>query len=194
MSRLTHCFLVAFLTSCSPLASSFPDHPVSQLLKKLQCAVYNRLYPIISKHAADSKTGLGCPSLSLDTNGLLAPGSRRLRASQSLYCMFTLPEPVRLNQESSPAGFPTPLPHPGPLDKETEGSSTGSPSPLVDVTPSLLDKDSSFEDLEHLLAAPDTWARGPGGLPGSQTPGKKPVTLPVEAGIKEGMEDAVKEG
>ncbi|XP_074142251.1 VPS9 domain-containing protein 1 isoform X1 [Sminthopsis crassicaudata] len=153
---------------------SFPDHPVSQLLKKLQCAVYNRLYPIISKHAADSKTSLGCPSLSLDTEGLLAPGSRRLRASQSLYCMFTHPEPVRLNQENSPAALPTPLPPPGPPDKETEGSSAGSPSP------GLLDKDSSFEDLEHLLAAPDTWARGPGGLTGSQTPGKKPLTLPEQ--------------
>ncbi|XP_027702060.1 VPS9 domain-containing protein 1 [Vombatus ursinus] len=171
---------------------SFPDHPVSQLLKKLQCAIYNRLYPIISKHAADSKTGLGCPPLSLDTNGLLAPGSRRLRASQSLYCMFTLPEPVRLNQESSPAGLPTPLPHPGPPDKETEGSSTGSPSPLVDVTPGLLDKDSSFEDLEHLLAAPDTWARGPGGLTGSQTPGKKPVTLPEQLkSIVKDVHDAI---
>ncbi|XP_044515317.1 VPS9 domain-containing protein 1 [Gracilinanus agilis] len=160
---------------------SFPDHPVSQLLKKLQCAVYNRLYPIISKHATtDSKTSLGFPSLSLDADGLLAPGSRRLRASQSLYCMFTLPEPIRLSQENSPAGLPTPLPHPGPLDKETEGSPAGSPSPLVEVTPSLLDKDNSFEDLEHLLAAPDTWARGPGGLTGSQPPGKKPVTLPEQ--------------
>ncbi|XP_043839669.1 VPS9 domain-containing protein 1 isoform X2 [Dromiciops gliroides] len=159
---------------------SFPDHPVSQLLKKLQCAVYNRLYPVISKHAADSKTSLGCPSLSLGTDGLLAPGSRRLRASQSLHCMFTLPEPVRLTQESSPAGLPSPLPHPCPPDREMESSSTGSPSPLLDIAPGLLDKDSSFEDLEHLLAAPDPWARAPGGLAGAQTPGKKPTTLPEQ--------------
>ncbi|KQK80136.1 VPS9 domain-containing protein 1 [Amazona aestiva] len=56
--------VVSGLFSC---LLSFPEHPIAQLLRQLQCAVYARG--------------------SLPTE----PGGRRLRASRSLHCMFSTP-------------------------------------------------------------------------------------------------------
>ena len=55
--------------------------------------MYRALYPIVSKGAAP-----GCCSLPPDADGLLAPGSRRLRPSQSLYCMPSPQVQVRLRR------------------------------------------------------------------------------------------------
>uniref|UniRef100_A0A2K6GD23 VPS9 domain containing 1 n=1 Tax=Propithecus coquereli TaxID=379532 RepID=A0A2K6GD23_PROCO len=142
---------------------SLPDHPISQLLKKLQCAVYSTLYPVVSRAASSAAPAPGCCSLPPDTDRLLAPGSRRLRSSQSLYCMVSPPEPSTAPrpQDGSPAPPTTPPLSPG-----------GPPSPLGDASSHLPDKDSSFEDLEQFLATSERWGRGLGGQPEPQTPGQ----------------------
>ena len=152
---------------------SVPDHPISQLLKKLQCAVYRALYPIVSKGAAP-----GCCSLPPDADGLLAPGSRRLRPSQSLYCM---PSPL----EPSPA----PRPLDGPCASPPRpGSPAGPPSHQ------LLGKDSSFEDLEQFLAPPERRGRGPGERPEPQIPGlRKEPMLEQLKGTVQDIHDAIGE-
>ncbi|XP_019834900.2 VPS9 domain-containing protein 1 isoform X3 [Bos indicus] len=162
---------LSLVTSLVSHLLSVPDHPISQLLKKLQCAVYRALYPIVSKGAAP-----GCCSLPPDADGLLAPGSRRLRPSQSLYCM---PSPL----EPSPA----PKPPDGPCASPPRpGSPAGPPSPQ------LLGKDSSFEDLEQFLATPESRGRGPGERPEPQTPGvrKEPVLEQLKGTVQD-IHDAI---
>ncbi|XP_055001182.1 VPS9 domain-containing protein 1 isoform X2 [Sorex araneus] len=136
---------------------SVPDHPISQLLRRLQCAVYRSLYPMVS-----------C-SLPPDTRGLRAPASRRLRPSQSLYCMLSPPEPT----DETPASPPAALLQPGP----TDSGSSGAPSPLVESSSRPPDKDSSFEDLEQLLTASEQLGGQPGVQPESLTTGvsKEPL-------------------
>uniref|UniRef100_A0A8C5U7N1 VPS9 domain containing 1 n=1 Tax=Malurus cyaneus samueli TaxID=2593467 RepID=A0A8C5U7N1_9PASS len=104
---------------------SCPEHPITQLLRRLQCAVYARLYPAVSRGPADASP----------------PGGRRLRASRSLHCMFSVPEhgPAALRHSRSS----TPL------------ADGGAPGPAeTPQTP----RESSFEDLERFLASPEGWA------------------------------------
>ncbi|XP_057390991.1 VPS9 domain-containing protein 1 isoform X2 [Balaenoptera acutorostrata] len=182
---------LSLVTSLVSHLLSVPDHPISQLLKKLQCAVYRALYPIVSRGAASA---LGCRSLPPDADGLLAPGSRRLRPSQSLYCMPSPPEP-------SPAPRPTdgtsasasiPPPHPGNPDREADGSPAGPPSPLADTSSDLPGKDSSFGDLEQFLATPERRGRGPGGRPEPQPPGvtKEPLLEQLKGTVQD-IHDAI---
>ncbi|XP_070244618.1 VPS9 domain-containing protein 1 isoform X3 [Bos mutus] len=162
---------LSLVTSLVSHLLSVPDHPISQLLKKLQCAVYRALYPIVSKGATP-----GCCSLPPDADGLLAPGSRRLRPSQSLYCMPSLLEPS-----------PAPKPPDGPCASPPRpGSPAGPPSPQ------LLGKDSSFEDLEQFLATPESRGRGPGERPEPQTPGvrKEPVLEQLKGTVQD-IHDAI---
>ncbi|XP_052511824.1 VPS9 domain-containing protein 1 isoform X1 [Budorcas taxicolor] len=162
---------LSLVTSLVSHLLSVPDHPISQLLKKLQCAVYRALYPIVSKGAAP-----GCCSLPPDADGLLAPGSRRLRPSQSLYCM---PSPL----EPSPA----PRPPEGPCASPPRPGSPAGPS-----SPQLLGKDSSFEDLEQFLAPPERRGRGPGERPEPQTPGvRKEPMLEQLKGTVQDIHDAI---
>ncbi|XP_066098546.1 VPS9 domain-containing protein 1 isoform X2 [Saccopteryx bilineata] len=144
---------------------SVPDHPISQLLKKLQCAVYRALYPVVSRGTV-AASAPGCCSLPPDADGLLAPGSRRLRPSQSLYCMLSPPEPSLAPRppEGPPASPPTPPLQPGPPDRGLDSSPKGPSSPLAG-------KDSSFEDLEQFLATSERWGPGPGGWPEPPTSG-----------------------
>lgn len=143
---------------------SLPDHPISQLLKKLQCAVYSALYPIVSRAAISAAPVPGCCSLPPEANGLLPPGSRRLRSSQSLYCMLSPSEPsVAPRPLDGPPSTPSvPTLHSGSLDREADGSPAGPSSPLVEASSHLPDKDSSFEDLEQFVAISEP-----------QTPGAK---------------------
>lgn len=143
---------------------SLPDHPISQLLKKLQCAVYSALYPVVSRAAICAVPAPGSCSLPPEANGLLAPGSRRLRSSQSLYCMLSPSEPSAAPRAlDGPPSIPSiPTLHSGTLDREADGSPAGPSSPLVGALPHLPDKDSSFEDLEQFLAMSEP-----------QTPGAK---------------------
>uniref|UniRef100_A0A8C3YIW3 VPS9 domain containing 1 n=1 Tax=Catagonus wagneri TaxID=51154 RepID=A0A8C3YIW3_9CETA len=135
---------LSLVTSLVSHLLSVPDHPISQLLKKLQCAVYRALYPIVSRGAGAAASAPGCRSLPPDTDGLLAPGSRRLRPSQSLYCM---PSPA----EPSPAPQAPDGPPDSPPNRGADSSPAGPPSPLADASPCLPGKDSSFEDLEQFL-------------------------------------------
>lgn len=143
---------------------SLPDHPISQLLKKLQCAVYSALYPVVSRAAVSAVPAPGSCSLPPEANGLLAPGSRRLRSSQSLYCMLCPPEPSTAPRalDGPPPTPSVPTLHSEALDREADGSPAGPSSPLLDALSHLPDKDSSFEDLEQFLA-----------LSEPQTPGAK---------------------
>ncbi|XP_011377431.1 VPS9 domain-containing protein 1 [Pteropus vampyrus] len=171
---------LSLVTSLVSHLLSVPEHPVTQLLKRLQCAVYQALYPIVSRGAA-AASAPGCCSLPPDADGLLAPGSRRLRPSQSLYCMLCPPEPSLGPRplDGPPADPPTsPLP-PGPLERGADSSPKGPPSPLVG-------KDSSFEDLEQFLATSERWGRGPGGLPEPTTPGlKEPLLEQLRSTVKD---------
>ncbi|XP_053905091.1 VPS9 domain-containing protein 1 isoform X2 [Malaclemys terrapin pileata] len=133
---------------------SFPEHPIAQLLKMLQHVIYSRLYPIVSQNLADlstaSRTSRGFSSLSLDAEGLLtpAPGGQKLRSSQSLYCMASVQEnKVNLRHSLST----TPLSE----DLGTESS------PQEEAPAHLANRESSFEDLERFLAAPESWPTGP---------------------------------
>ncbi|NXE70816.1 VP9D1 protein, partial [Calcarius ornatus] len=132
--------VVSGLFSC---LLSCPEHPISQLLRRLQCAVYARLYPAVSRGPADASPA--SPSalsfLSLDAGGSslpAEPGGRRLRASRSLHCMFSVPEhgPAALRHSRSS----TPL------------ADSGAPGPAEPP------RESSFEDLERFLASPEGWA------------------------------------
>nr|XP_048293471.1 VPS9 domain-containing protein 1 isoform X3 [Myodes glareolus] len=155
---------LSVVTSLVSHLLSLPDHPISQLLKKLQCAVYSALYPIVSRAAISAAPAPGCCSLPPEANGLLPPGSRRLRSSQSLYCMLSPSEPsVAPRPLDGPPSTPSvPTLHSGSLDREADGSPAGPSSPLVEASSHLPDKDSSFEDLEQFVAISEP-----------QTPGAK---------------------
>lgn len=89
----------------------------------------------------------GLAFLSLDAGGPLPaePGGRRLRASRSLHCMFSVPEhgPAELRHSLSSA----PL-----ADSSTDAPGTeGKPQ---------APRESSFEDLERFLASPEDWPLG----------------------------------
>ncbi|NWR26979.1 VP9D1 protein, partial [Tachuris rubrigastra] len=150
--------VVSGLFSC--LLSS-PEHPISQLLRQLQCMVYTRLYPAISQGPADASPASpsGLSFLSLDMGGAggsslpTEPGGRRLRTSRSLHCMFSVPEhgPAALRHSQSSI----------PLADGSAPGPAGAPE-----TP----RESSFEDLERFLASPEGWvpAEPPAG-PGQDT-------------------------
>ncbi|XP_032140659.1 VPS9 domain-containing protein 1 isoform X5 [Sapajus apella] len=141
---------LSLVTSLLSHLLSLPDHPIAQLLRRLQCAVYSTLYPAVSRAAAPAP---GCCPPTPN------PGSRRLRPSQSLHCMLSPSEPSTAPQpQDSP---PTPSLHP---------RAAGPPSPVGDITSGLPDKDSSFEDLEQFLrtSEPQGRGRGHGGQPEPQ--------------------------
>ncbi|XP_053411945.1 VPS9 domain-containing protein 1 isoform X2 [Nycticebus coucang] len=180
---------LSLVTSLVSHLLRLPDHPISQLLKKLQCAVYSTLYPVVSSTSTSAASAPGCCSLPPDTDQLLAPGSRKLRSSQSLYCVLSPPEASTTlrPQDSCPAAPTTPPLHPDPLDRGTEGSSRGPPSPLMDASSHLPDKDSSFEDLEQFLATSERWGQGLGGQPEPQTPGlqQDPLLKQLKSAVKD---------
>ncbi|XP_029821397.1 LOW QUALITY PROTEIN: VPS9 domain-containing protein 1 [Manacus vitellinus] len=138
--------VVSGLFSC---LLSFPKQPSSSSCVRLQCTVYARLYPAVSQGPTDASPASpsGLSFLSLDVGGAggsslpAEPGGRRLRASRSLHCMFSVPEhgPAALRHSQSS----TPLADAGTLGP------AGAPQ-----TP----RESSFEDLERFLASPEGWA------------------------------------
>ncbi|XP_021526676.1 VPS9 domain-containing protein 1 [Aotus nancymaae] len=133
---------LSLVTSLLSHLLSLPDHPIAQLLRRLQCAVYSTLYPAVSR-AATPAPGCCPPTPN--------PGSRRLRPSQSLHCMLSPCEPSTAPRpQDSP---PTPPLHPGPA---------GPASPVGDIASGLPDKDSSFEDLEQFLGTSERQGRGRG--------------------------------
>ncbi|XP_047566050.1 VPS9 domain-containing protein 1 isoform X4 [Lutra lutra] len=173
---------------------SIPDHPISQLLKKLQCAVYQTLYPLVSRAAVGTASTPGCCSLPPDADGLLAPGSRRLRPSHSLYCMLSPaePSPAPRPPEGTHASPPVPPPHAGAPDRGPDSSPAGPSSPLAHSWTGVQGKDSSFEDLEHFLATSEGWGRGRGWPPEPQTTGvkKEPLQEQLKSTVKD-IHDAI---
>ncbi|XP_054311451.1 VPS9 domain-containing protein 1 isoform X4 [Pongo pygmaeus] len=139
---------LSLVTSLVSHLLSLPDHPIAQLLRRLQCSVYSALYPAVSRTATPAP---GCCPPTAN------PGSRRLRPSQSLHCMLSPPESSAAPRpQDSP---PTPPLQPGPV---------GSPSPLGDAASGLPDKDSSFEDLEQFLGTSERQGRDRGVQPEPQ--------------------------
>uniref|UniRef100_A0A8C9J9S3 VPS9 domain containing 1 n=1 Tax=Piliocolobus tephrosceles TaxID=591936 RepID=A0A8C9J9S3_9PRIM len=139
---------LSLVTSLVSHLLSLPDHPIAQLLRRLQCAVYSALYPAVSRAAAPAP---GCCPPTPN------PGSRRLRSSQSLHCMLSPPEPSAAPRPQDCP--PTPPLQPGPV---------GPPSPLGDTASGLPDKDSSFEDLEQFLGTSERQGQGRGVQPEPQ--------------------------
>ncbi|XP_030154885.1 VPS9 domain-containing protein 1 isoform X5 [Lynx canadensis] len=180
---------LSLVTSLVSHLLSVPDHPISQLLKKLQCAVYRALYPVVSRGAAGAASAPGCCSLSPDADGLRAPGSRRLRPSQSLYCVLSPAEPGPAPRPpDGPHGSPpTPPPHAGPPEGGAAGGPAGPASPLAHAPPGVQSRHSSFEDLEHFLATSEGWGRGRGRPPEPQASGVK--TEPLSEQLKSAVKD-----
>ncbi|KAL8195110.1 UNVERIFIED_CONTAM: VPS9 domain-containing protein 1 [Gekko kuhli] len=143
---------------------SFADHPICQLLKKLQCSVYNRIYPLVSRNAADRRVprkvtrGLSLSS-SLDAEASLAPAPEgpRLRSSQSLHSMFSVQENNKLNLRHSLSSTPL-IEDQSPSQPHPLGHSS---LPREEPASPLADRESSFEDLEQFLATPpEAWPSG----------------------------------
>uniref|UniRef100_A0A8C5WU34 VPS9 domain containing 1 n=1 Tax=Laticauda laticaudata TaxID=8630 RepID=A0A8C5WU34_LATLA len=130
---------------------SFADHPICQLLKKLQCSAYNRLYPLLSQSRTGASRGWSLSS-SLDAEAFLPsdPEGRRLRSSQSLHSMFSVQEHNKLNLRHSISGTPF-----------IEDQSLSPSPPEGRGSPCLADRESSFEDLEQFLSAAEAWPEGP---------------------------------
>ncbi|KAM9191701.1 VPS9 domain-containing protein 1 [Dugong dugon] len=165
---------LSLVTSLVSHLLSLPDHPISQLLRKLQGTVYGALYPVVSRAAQSAAPAPGCCALPSDADRPVVPGSRRLRASQSLHCVLCPSEPA-------------PQPQDGPPDRGMDGSPVGPPSPLGDAASHLRDKDSSFEDLEQFLAMSERWGLGPGGRSEAQNPGAKrePLLEQLKSTVKD---------
>ncbi|XP_006860321.1 PREDICTED: VPS9 domain-containing protein 1 [Chrysochloris asiatica] len=151
---------LSLVTSLVSHLLSLPEHPISQLLRKLQSMVYGALYPVVSRAMLSAAPAPGCCSVPTDANASVAPGSRRLRASQSFHCVLCPPEPAPGSQDGAP-------------DRGADGSLLPPPSPLGNCASHLRDKDSSFEDLEQFLATSERWGLGPGGRSEPQNPGAK---------------------
>ncbi|NXY83164.1 VP9D1 protein, partial [Alcedo cyanopectus] len=170
--------LVSGLFSC---LLSFPEHPISQLLRQLQCSVYARLYPAVSRGTPDatpaSPTGLSF--LSLDAGGSLPTepgGGRRLRASRSLHCMFSVPEHGPAGLRHSLSGTPV---ADGPGSPKADG---GCPGPVV--SSQMPPRESSFEDLERFLASPEGWAP-------AEPPGREPALPEQLKGVVRDVHNAI---
>lgn len=162
------------------LGSSFADHPICQLLKKLQCSAYNRIYPLISQSRTDASRGWSLSS-SLDAEVFLpsATEGRRLRSSQSLHSMYSVQEHNKLNLRHSISGTPF-----------IEDQSLLLPPQEGRVFPPLADRESSFEDLEQFLSASEARPAGPlqsplAGKKGSQKEALKAVVKDIHNSIGE---------
>uniref|UniRef100_A0A670IR95 VPS9 domain containing 1 n=1 Tax=Podarcis muralis TaxID=64176 RepID=A0A670IR95_PODMU len=139
---------------------SFADHPICQLLRKLQCSAYSRVYPLVSWGRADARAvgkvsrGLSLSS-SLDAEAFLspAPEGRRLRSSQSMHSMFSVQENNKLNLRHSVSS--------SPLIEDPSLSTPERSLPREEPAPALAEKESSFVDLEQFLSASEAWPSGP---------------------------------
>uniref|UniRef100_A0A4W3INZ4 VPS9 domain containing 1 n=1 Tax=Callorhinchus milii TaxID=7868 RepID=A0A4W3INZ4_CALMI len=101
--------LVSQILSC-------PEHPISQLLKKLQCRIYSKLYPIVNTHFSDqvaltepnAGTGLYPAQsqclLNTDVKSSLHKGSR-LKSSKSACCLGSVQDHVKNNTSEKNSPF-----------------------------------------------------------------------------------------
>ncbi|XP_029464076.1 VPS9 domain-containing protein 1 isoform X2 [Rhinatrema bivittatum] len=129
---------------------SFPDHPISQLLKSLQCQIYNKLYPIISNHILDPDTSADPLPRSCSSEGLLKPTpvGQRLTTSQSLQCMPSVQEENTSNSQTKRYSLST-VPVLEDLDSQEQ----------VPEDSAERDTESSFEDLEQFMVPAECLGR-----------------------------------
>ncbi|XP_067854187.1 VPS9 domain-containing protein 1 [Heptranchias perlo] len=158
--------LVSQILSCS-------EYPIFQLLKKLQCRIYSKLYPIVNKHFSDlsSVTDLGVGtglyttpshcSMKTDVTSSLNKGSR-LKSSKSACCLGSIQDHNKMNNgglrhSSSVSSVAFTEQHNTSSDtSEQRGLAQNVADQQINtttiVTPdSMADKDSPFEDLEHYV-------------------------------------------
>ncbi|XP_040266537.1 VPS9 domain-containing protein 1 [Bufo bufo] len=120
---------------CQILSTS--DHPIAKLVLHLQCQIYSRLYPVISKDASQETSKMFRHSLPPDPSPLSALSASQLKSSKSFHC---LPGPPRSS-----------IPHSRSIGEGLESwENPGSPQP--DRGHSGTDMENSFEDLESLLS------------------------------------------
>ncbi|XP_038662295.1 VPS9 domain-containing protein 1 isoform X2 [Scyliorhinus canicula] len=156
--------LLSQMLSCS-------EYPVSQLLKKLQCRIYNKLYPVVNKHFSDlasvSELDAGTPfysslsqySLRTDVTSSLNRGSR-LKSSKSACCLGSVQDYNKINtgglrHSSSVSSVAFTEYRSANLDiGEQSGLAQNVTDQIIPSTamPDLVgDKASPFEDLEHYV-------------------------------------------
>lgn len=132
---------------------SCPDHPVMQLLRRLQYRVYNRLYPIVSQHVPLSPM----PARSLT-----------LKSSRSAQSLLLSDSPMSPQQQQSP--LKSALTHSLSdasisLSPSRDLNANDTKSEMDPDEPSSLvatDRENSFEDLEKFLTQLD-WVSSHGG-------------------------------
>ncbi|GCB60913.1 hypothetical protein scyTo_0006956 [Scyliorhinus torazame] len=156
--------LLSQMLSCS-------EYPVSQLLKKLQCRIYSKLYPVVNKHFSDlssvSELDAGTPfysslsqySLRTDVTSSLNKGSR-LKSSKSACCLGSVQDHSKINtgglrHSSSVSSVTFTEYRNANLDiGEQSGLAHNVTDQIISTTamPDLVgDKASPFEDLEHYV-------------------------------------------
>ncbi|XP_067905294.1 VPS9 domain-containing protein 1 isoform X2 [Heterodontus francisci] len=158
--------LLSQILSCS-------EYPVSQLLKKLQCRIYSKIYPIVNEHFSDLAnvdelgagtalyTSLSQYSLRTDVTSSLNKGSR-LKSSKSACCLGSVQDHNKINnsglRHSSSVCSVAFTEHHNAISNITEQSGLAHDitdqqiNSTTNVTSDLMaDKDSPFEDLEHYV-------------------------------------------
>nr|XP_038041529.1 VPS9 domain-containing protein 1 isoform X5 [Anas platyrhynchos] len=139
--------LVTGLFSC---LLSFPEHPIAQLLRKLQCAVYTRLYPAVSQSSPEAAptAPASLSFLSLDCGGVAACRAGGPAApSLSAACTACSRCPSTAQPSCGTASPARPSPTAAPTPPGLEGDPQAP-------------RESSFEDLERFLASPEDWPLG----------------------------------
>ncbi|XP_078400668.1 VPS9 domain-containing protein 1 isoform X4 [Cetorhinus maximus] len=160
--------LVAGLLS-QILSSS--EYPITQLLKKLQCRIYSKLYPIVNKHFSDLSsvseldagsalyTSLSQYSLRTDVTSSFNKGSR-LKSSKSACCLGSVQDHkinqggLRHSSSVSSVAFAEYQNANLDVSEQSELAQNVTDQQIISttVTPDLMaDKDSPFEDLEHYV-------------------------------------------
>ncbi|XP_018421979.1 PREDICTED: VPS9 domain-containing protein 1 [Nanorana parkeri] len=128
---------------------STSEHPLTKLVRRLQCQIYSRLYLIISKDLSQesSASNLGHQLLPVEPASLPVPTASKLRMSQSLYSLPSCQRPSIRHSRSIGEGLESfELPADCQTDRE-QGKK---------------EIESSYEDLEHLLSP--TSLSGPAAL------------------------------
>ncbi|KAI7802531.1 VPS9 domain-containing protein 1 isoform X2 [Triplophysa rosa] len=135
--------LVSGLISC---LLSCPDHPVMQLLRRLQYRVYNRLYPIVSQRVPLSPMPARSPTLkpSRSAQSLLLSDSPMSPQQQQSPLKSTLTHSL---SDASISFSPSCDHNANDMKSETDPDE---PSSLV-----ATDRENSFEDLEKFLTQLD---------------------------------------
>ncbi|XP_053555337.1 VPS9 domain-containing protein 1 [Bombina bombina] len=111
------------------------DHPISKMIRRLQCQIYTQLYEVIRKDPTQplSPTCFHSQSLPVERLPLPTSGTRKLKSSQSLQSLPLASRPAIQHSLSTEGGL--------------KGFDTDGESGHWNI-----EKESSFEDLEMLLS------------------------------------------